>query len=319
MRRGLILAALLSAATLPALTTAGSSDVVIELGDNAVSRDAVNERFDIAVRLLARQHGVSLADQDATVIDGLRRQYLDKYATELVLLREAERRQLAMPAADIDTALDGLFATDTDRRAFLQESTLPAERAEAMLRQIVADERTIELLHEHLLEEIRIPPGDVVTLHHDVKDRLATPEEVCVRHIQTETIDAAREILAELEGGSDFAALAEARSTDTATAKNGGDLGCFARSQRAVATEFEQAAFAADENKVVGPVASHLGQHVLVVYEHRMPRAPTLNEAYAEVERDLKLERLPQVIQSLVDKSGVRTHPDRFVAAAGDS
>ncbi len=318
--RGLRLAVLLAAVFVTTPTSAGSAaDVVIELGDTAVNRSDLEERFDIAVRLLARQQGVSLADQDPAVIEQLRVQYLDKHATELVLLREAERRHVAMPAAKIDEALAALFPTDAERRAFLAQSGLPAERAAALLRQIVADEQTIELLREHLLEEIRIPPGDVITLHHDVKDRLATPEEVCVRHIQTETPDAADKIRAALESGAEFAELAGARSSDAATATNGGDLGCFARSASAVSTEFEHAAFAADEGDIVGPVASRLGHHVLVVYEHRMPRAPTLNEAYAEVERDLKLERLPQVIQSLIETSGMRTYPERFVAGAEDS
>ncbi len=167
-----------------------------------------------------------------------------------------------------------------------------------------------------MVAEIRIPPGDVITLHHDVKDRIATPEEVCVRHIQTDTVEAANGVLTELEQGADFAELAKAHSTDEASAPMGGDLGCFDRSHSAARSEFERVAFAAEENKVVGPVASRFGHHVLVVYEHRMPRAPTLNEAYATIERDLALEQLPGRIQALIDASGLNIYPDRFHAAA---
>jgi parvulin-like peptidyl-prolyl isomerase len=163
-----------------------------------------------------------------------------------------------------------------------------------------------------MLQEIRVPPGDVITMHHDVKDSLATPEEICVRHIQTGSAAAANDVRAELELGADFTELAIEHSTDAASAGNGGDLGCFERSHSASRSEFEKSAFAAEEDQLVGPVESRLGHHVFIVYEHRMPRAPTLNEAYAQIERELALEQLPQRLQALVSDSGIRVHPDTF-------
>ena len=176
------------------------------------------------------------------------------------------------------------------------------------------DEETVKLLTEVMLQEIRIPPGDVITLHHDVKDQLATAEEVCVRHIQTDSIQTAEDILAALDAGANFAELAQEHSTDEASAGTGGDLGCFERGAAGFRSDFERAAFLAEVDKVVGPVGSRFGQHVLVVYEHRMPRPPTLNEAYAMIERDLALEQLPERLQALVSDSGISVYPENFRA-----
>ncbi len=307
-----VLATLLVAAALSAETHGGSADpVVIEFGDQVVTRLEVDDRFQIAVRLLVRRQGISLIGQDPSVIAALRDQYLDKYASELVLLQEAERRQLAVSGARVDLALAELFVSEDDEIGFLDDTPLDNGGHE-LLRRVMRDEQTIELLTEVMLKDIRIPPGDVITMHHDVKDRLATPEEVCVRHIQADSVDAANDIRAELEQGADFAKLAVQRSTDAASAGIGGDLGCFERSHSASRSEFEKAAFAAEEGQLVGPVASHLGHHVLVVYEHKMPRAPTLNEAYAQIERELALEQLPERLQALVSDSGISVHPDIF-------
>ena len=99
------LATLLVAAALSAETHGGSADpVVIEFGDQVVTRLEVDDRFQIAVRLLARRQGISLTDQDPSVIAALRDQSLDKYASELVLLEEAERRQLAVSGANTKRA-----------------------------------------------------------------------------------------------------------------------------------------------------------------------------------------------------------------------
>lgn len=314
VRAGLVfvLATLLVAAALSGEARGGNADpVVIEFGDQVVTRAEVDDRFQIAVRLLAHRQGILLTDQDPAVIAALRDQYLDKYASELVLLQEAERRQLEVSSARVDEALGEIFASEENENGFLDD-TLLKDRGHELLRGIVRDEQTIELLTEVMLKEIQIPPGDVITMHHDMKDRLATTEEICVRHIQSDSVDAASGIRAELEQGADFAELAVLRSTDAASADKGGDLGCFERSHSVSRSEFEKAAFAAEEGQLVGPIASDIGHHVLVVYEHKMPRAPTLNEAYAQIERELALEQLPGRLQALVSDSGISVHAETF-------
>lgn len=291
----------------------GADPVVVELGELRATRSEVDRRFRIAAALLARRSGTTLDAQEPAVLARLREQFLDQYATGLVLLQEARRRQLEVSDAEVERALGELFASREDEAEFLAR-VAPFDGASALLREIVQDEETVELLTEVMLREIRIPPGDVITLHHDVKDQLATAEEVCVRHIQTDSVAAAERIRAALEAGESFAALAAAHSTDAATADKGGDLGCFERGPAGYRSAFERAAFLAEEGAVVGPVASRLGQHVLIVYEHKPPRVPTLNEAYAMIERDLALEQLPERLQALISASGITMFPENFLA-----
>ena len=303
---------LLGLALLPAVSCATAADpVLIEIGDRAITQTDLDARFEIAVRLLARRQGVSLADQDPALVESLRQQFLYKRATELVLLEEARRLQVRLSDAQVDVAFGELFGSDEEVEALLADAPLDADQGRALLEQVIREEETVELLTEQILREIKIPPGDVITLHHDAKHLLATPEEVCMRHIQVDDAVVAEKLRAELQHGANFARLAEAHSTDAASAANGGDLGCFERGPAGPRTEFERVAFDADEGEIVGPVESRFGYHVLVVYEHRMPREPTLNEAYAQIERELALEQLPQRIQALVDQSGIELYLDR--------
>lgn len=297
-------------------TFAGNDPAVIELGDSTVTRSELNDRFQVALRVLARQQGVSVTDQSPAVIERLRVQYLDKHATELVLLQEAARREITASAAEVDNAVAEMLAA-ADAKAELVDSLRSSGiDGEKLLRRIVRDEQTIKLVTEQLLEEIVIPPGDVVTLHHDIKHTLITPEEVCIRHIQLDSAEEAKQVLAELESGSDFEELALKRSADADTAAGGGDLGCFHKGPtEAAKTEFEKAAFAARKIGLVGPVESELGHHVISVYSYKAPHELTLNEAYADVERELKHEQLPNRINALITESGIKTYPENFAAS----
>jgi parvulin-like peptidyl-prolyl isomerase len=293
---------------------AGSSPV-IELGATVVTRAQVEQRFQVAVRVLALRQGIALAAQDASVIEQLRVQYLDKYATEMVMLEEAARRQLAISDAVVDAELAALFTDDAAKCSLLADTGIDATVRDEQLHDLIRNEKLVELLTEHMLKETRIPPGDVITLHHDIKHALATPEEACVRHVQSATVEAANEILARIEGGEDMAVLAKSSSTDAASAALGGDLGCFERKVSATNTAFEKAVFTAREGELIGPVESQFGYHVLVVYERKEAREPTLNEAYMQIERELAMEQLPQRIKTLIDSSGVRTYPENFINA----
>lgn len=287
-------------------TFANSDPIVIELGEIFVTREQLNDRFQVALHMLARQQGISLAEQDSSVIERLRVQFLDKHATELVMLQEAARRDIAVSPQDVDETVAQVLGSPEAKEAFADEK---------LLRQIVHDEITIQSLTAQILQDIVIPPGDVVTLHHDIKHTLITPEEVCFRHIQSASAEAAKEVLVELENDADFAKLASKRSTDETSAGNGGDLGCFQKGHMESKSEFEKVAFAARKGSIVGPVKSESGYHVINVYAYKPLHELTLNEAYDEIERELKQEQLPNHVNALISESGIKTYPENFVAS----
>jgi peptidyl-prolyl cis-trans isomerase D len=78
---------------------------------------------------------------------------------------------------------------------------------------------------------------------------------------------AASDVLDELKKGADFAALAKERSDDPGSGAKGGDLDWFGHG--AMAKPFEDAAFAATPNEIIGPVESRFGLHVIQVLEKK--------------------------------------------------
>jgi peptidyl-prolyl cis-trans isomerase C len=151
----------------------------------------------------------------------------------------------------------------------------------AMLRQ--------RALHSAYIEqEIAAKVTDEAVRARYDKQVAETPatNEVRARHIIVETEDEAKAIIAELDAGGDFEAIAKEKSKDGAAAQ-GGDLGYFAEGR--MVPEFEQAAFALDVGKYsTEPVKTQFGWHVIKVEDKRTQQPPAF-EQVAEQFRTLLL------------------------------
>jgi len=86
--------------------------------------------------------------------------------------------------------------------------------------------------------------------------------QIRASHILVSNEDDANKILKRIKDGEDFAAVAK-RFSSCPSRKNGGDLGWFGKGQ--MVPELEQAAFAADQGAVIGPVKTQFGFHVIKV------------------------------------------------------
>lgn len=91
----------------------------------------------------------------------------------------------------------------------------------------------------------------------------------------------ANDVLQRLRNGEDFATLAKLFSTDNVSAARGGDLGWFGRGK--MVEPFEDAAFGARIGRVVGPIESAFGYHLIEVTQ--------------ETEQEVRLADYVQVIE----------------------
>lgn len=109
-------------------------------------------------------------------------------------------------------------------------------------------------------------------------------------HILVATEEEAIGLIARIEGGEDFAALAQELSLDTGSGSAGGELGWFGVGM--MVPEFEAAVIALAESGESGaispPVQTQFGWHIVRLNESRPQEAATLDELRPELETQLR-------------------------------
>jgi peptidyl-prolyl cis-trans isomerase C len=82
------------------------------------------------------------------------------------------------------------------------------------------------------------------------------------RHILVASKEVCEDLKKQIEAGADFAAVAREHST-CPSGKKGGSLGEFGPGQ--MVKEFDQAVFNGEVGKVLGPIQTQFGYHLLEV------------------------------------------------------
>ena len=85
--------------------------------------------------------------------------------------------------------------------------------------------------------------------------------EIRARHILVKDEKTANDIEAKLKSGAKFEDLAKEKSTDTASASKGGDLGWFGTG--VMDPDFEKAAYSLKENQISAPIKTQYGYHII--------------------------------------------------------
>jgi len=91
-------------------------------------------------------------------------------------------------------------------------------------------------------------------------------KQVHAAHILVKGEDEARNLLSRVNGGESFEELAKKKS-ECPSGKKGGDLGWFKRGQ--MVKEFEDAAFDGQKGKIVGPVKTQFGFHLIKIIDQK--------------------------------------------------
>ncbi len=207
-----------------------------------------------------------------------------------------ERVRLAfvrIPAKELEA---GITLSDEDLTRFHQEQ---GERYRVPTR---LRARYVAYRASEIAPSIELTEHDTATWYEANADqRFMLPERIRARHIVVKTTsDApeatraaarkkAEEILAEVRGGGDFAAIAKKRSEDKASAPSGGDLGVVQRGTLAPA--LEAAAWALDVGQVSELVETPDGFDIVKVEERLEAGPKPLDEVRGEVEKALRTER----------------------------
>jgi peptidyl-prolyl cis-trans isomerase C len=130
---------------------------------------------------------------------------------------------------------------------------------------------------------------------------LVSTKEFKARHILVDTQSAAVVLIEELQGGADFAKLAQENSTGP-SAPSGGDLGWFT-AQSMVKPFSDAVATMEDGAFTTAPVQTQFGWHVILLEETRDGSPPPLDSVSDVIKQRLAQQKFQEFMQSLRAKT----------------
>ena len=126
----------------------------------------------------------------------------------------------------------------------------------------------------------------------------------------------AKDIIAQLDKGADFATLAKDKTTDPSGKSNGGDLGYFTKQD--MVPEFANAAFALKPGEYTKtPVKTQFGWHVIKLEDRRQGKAGTYEQVAPEIAQQMTQQVVATKLQELRGQGKIELYgPDGKMIAS---
>ena len=239
------------------------------------------------------------ADSEARLLD-FQQRLLDNLINSVLITQAAEEMGIEITDDQVEEELDQLRAGFQDDAAFedaLAQAGMTIETLEAQVRD--------QLLTEALLAEIsggeEATDEDIAAYYEANSEQFTEVAAVHASHILVAPEDKAlaEELLAEIENGADFEALAEENSIDSVSAANGGDLGW---PTTPYVPEFQAAAEALEVGEVSGLVETTFGWHIIRLNDKRESRQMELEEVKDQITEILSQQTNADAYQVFLDE-----------------
>jgi len=132
--------------------------------------------------------------------------------------------------------------------------------------------------------------------------------QACVSHILVASQEQADQIKARIEAGEPFAEVAKTASSDTGSAPQGGDLGCYGK-QNQLVPEFSQAMFGQAVGVLGAPVQTQFGFHIILVRSRDVPPYDKVASQAREQAALAAQDKLEAWADEAVNKADISVNP----------
>lgn len=161
----------------------------------------------------------------------------------------------------------------------------------------MAKQQIIRTVYVQRAVDKEIAASDIKKKYDETVGTAPAIQEIKAAHILVDSEAKAKDLIAKLDGGADFAKLASENSADPGNKDQGGDLGWFAKQD--MVPEFADAAFKMSKGETTKtPIKTQFGYHVVKVEDKRNRPKPTLEELKPMIQAELRREKL----EGMLDK-----------------
>ncbi len=291
--------------------TAGT-DIAVTVNGTAITDAEVNEVMKPVLERMGKNLQPNLLESYKA---GMRQQVVERLIVEKLLDAKVKAANITVADKDVDAKLEEIASRqNTTVDALKQMLAAQGQKFDEVRSQIKKGLQYEKLIEGESGGKIDVNEADAKAYYDEHKQEFDTPETVKASHIlikpqtdpNTDPNQAkakakakTEDLLKQVKGGADFAALAKEHSACPSAAR-GGDLGSFAKGQ--MVKPFEDAAFALEPNQVSGVVETQFGYHIIKVTEHKQPGVTSFAEAKQQIVDFLRDSKQQQVYQDYVER-----------------
>ncbi|HZK43698.1 MAG TPA: SurA N-terminal domain-containing protein [Syntrophomonadaceae bacterium] len=253
------------------------------------------------------QMGKELTDkEDGELIEDLKEKSFEDIVLQTVVRQNAEQKNIKISAAEIEEELKAF--KDHHGEEGYKEFLKQMQMTEADLKEQIEAEKIFLVLRDEVTADVVVSDEEIEEFYAEEGEMFTEPGGMEVFHILVEKEDEAKDILAKLENGEDFADLAVKHSTCPSKEK-GGDLGLI-NEESPMVEEFKVAALALKSGEMVeAPVKTEFGYHLIKAGEYKEPVTLTFEEVKSDIQAQLEIEKGNELfngyLQELKDKAEI--------------
>jgi peptidyl-prolyl cis-trans isomerase C len=160
------------------------------------------------------------------------------------------------------------------------------------------------LVVQRVMRQYQTPPNvtdEQARAYYDQNTTLYSTTQIHASHILVKDESVAKELLADLRAHPEkFADLAREKSTDTISAKKGGDLGTFGAGR--MVPEFEKVAFALKPGEISDVVKTQYGYHIITVLDRKEGEPKPFDQVKEQIRATLRNRALQDQVQGHFDQ-----------------
>ena len=148
-----------------------------------------------------------------------------------------------------------------------------------------------------IIEGVKVEEAEEKAFYEENPDLFEAQAQVSAKHILIENEDSANDIAKEIADGLAFEEAAKKYST-CPSKEQGGDLGYFSKGQ--MVPEFERAAFEGEIGKVIGPVQTQFGYHLIRVEDKKEGSVVPFEQVQDQIHQQLIQNKQKEVYDTKV-------------------
>jgi peptidyl-prolyl cis-trans isomerase C len=295
----------------------GSGRDAIDSAEGGKMAVKVNERTITEAEVAAEEGRLAMAmggRMDPQQLESMKPMIREQALNNLInrdLLNEAVRKEgIEVSSGEVDARLAELETASGGPEGFENRLSVMGVTEEEIRHEIELGIAIEKMMEGKAGAPTEPTDADLRAFYDDNPEQFQRPEQVKASHIlfmvEADAGDEgkaakrkeAEGVLAQLEGGADFAALA-AEHSDCPSSSKGGDLGYFRRGQ--MVPPFEEAAFALEPGEMSGIVETRFGYHIIKVEERAEPQTVPFEEAKPNIAQFLGGQNRQQVMNSVIE------------------